>query len=105
WGLRDRPLCLTSPVSSASSRCRCKPSVRCRCCKADRYRCISLCRICRQQCLERGEVVAFDDEVVMQRRLLAQPSRFHWDELVEWNRQMVVLHENFSFELERRHKR
>jgi hypothetical protein len=57
----------------------------------------------REQRLERGQVVALDDKVVVERRLLAQPARFHRDELVERHHQVMVLHENFSFELERRH--
>ena len=66
---------------------------------------LDLAVIRRQQRLQGGQVVALDDQVVVQARLPAQPpgpDRLH---LVERNRQMVVLHEHPSLELQPRHVR
>ena len=57
----------------------------------------------RQQRLERLQVVALDDEIVVQARALADPARLYRLQLAERDDEMVVLHQRFAFELECRH--
>lgn len=52
-----------------------------------------------QQSLERLEVVPLDDEIVVQARALAQPTRLHRIQLAEWHDQMVILHQWLAFKL------
>ena len=64
---------------------------------------LDLAVVGRQQCLQGGEVVAFDDEVVVETRLLSDAFGPHGTPFVVGDRKVMVLHEHPAFELQRWH--
>ena len=61
---------------------------------------LHLAVIGRKQGLQRGQVVAVDDQVVAQARLLAQPLLAHRQQFVEGHGQVMVLDEDLPLEME-----
>ena len=53
-----------------------------------------------QECLERFQVVAMNDEIVMQARLRREAFGLHRFEFMEGDEQVEILHQRFALEFE-----